>query len=214
MRACSNPADWRLYVITDAAIAGGRPHAAVARAALEGGADVIQLRDKSASTRALYDAARELRRLTAECGAAFIVNDRLDIALAVDADGLHVGQDDLPAAEARRLLGPGKILGVSAANIEEARAAERDGADYLGVGAIFEARSTKADAGAPRGVGILSLLRSRTSRPLVAIGGITADNVAEVIRAGAHCAAVISAVVGADDVARAARLLRKRIDEA
>ena len=114
MTGAIDPSCWRLYVITDAAIARGRSHAAVARAALAGGADAIQLRDKSASTRALYEAARELRRLTADHGAALIVNDRLDVALAADADGLHVGQDDLPAAEARRLLGPDKILGVSA----------------------------------------------------------------------------------------------------
>ena len=202
---------WRLYVITDQELAAGRSHGVVARAAIEGGADAIQLRDKSASSRALFEMAKELRAITREAGVSFIVNDRLDIALAVDADGLHVGQSDLPATEARRLLGPDKILGVSASSVEEAREAEQHGANYLGVGAIFEARDTKADAGAPRGISVLTLLSKHSTLPIVAIGGIKHDNVADVIRAGAQCAAVISAIVAADDIAEAARRMKERI---
>src|SRR3712207_1746953 len=137
------PARWDVYVITDEQLGGGRSHEEQARAALAGGAGVIQLRDKAASSLRLYEAARAMRELTRAAGALLIVNDRLDIALAADADGLHVGPDDLPVAVARRLLRPGMVLGASAGTVEEALAAERDGADYLGCGAVYEARGSK-----------------------------------------------------------------------
>lgn len=202
------PAGWRLYVITDERVSRGRSHLEVAEAAIRGGADVIQLRDKSASSGSLYRTAVALRRLTRDANVPFIVNDRLDIALAVDADGVHVGQDDMPAAVVRRLLGPGKLLGVSAETPEEALRAETDGADYLGVGPIFEARETKADAGAPKGPGMVAPIRSRCRLPVVAIGGIKAGNARSVREAGADAVAVISEIVGADDVAQAARRMK------
>ena len=203
-----SPALWRLYVITDPKASRGRSHLQVAEGAIAGGADALQLRDKEAPGGLLYRVALQLRKVTREAGVPFIVNDRLDIALAAGADGVHVGQADLPASVARALLGPGKILGVSVDTVEEAILAERDGADYLGVGPVFEARGTKPDAGEAVGVDRISRIRGRCGIPIVAIGGINAENAAMVRRAGADAAAVISAVVAADDIPRAARRLK------
>ena len=200
-----SPGGWRLYVITDERIGRGRSHLEIAEAAIRGGADVIQLRDKGASGGRLYEVAMGLRELTRHAQVPFLVNDRLDIAMAVDADGVHLGQEDLPASAARKILGPGKILGVSAATAGEVAAAERDGADYLGVGAVFEARGTKADAGDPGGPALIERIRRQTRLPIVAIGGIDAGNARQVLKAGANAVAVISAVVAADDIERAAR---------
>ena len=202
-----------VYVITDAALSRGRSHVQVATEAIRGGADAIQLRDKSASTRELVEVGFALRQLTREAGVLFIVNDRVDVALAVDADGVHVGQDDMPAAIARRLLGPSKIIGVSAATPEEARQAKADGADYLGVGAIY-ATASKADAGLPTGPGLLGEIKQAVDLPIVAIGGVNVHNAAEAIRAGADGVAVISAVVSAPDIAQATRTLRAVVEEA
>jgi thiamine-phosphate pyrophosphorylase len=195
---------WDLYVITDERLGGGRPHEEQARAALAGGAGLIQLRDKTATSRRLYVAACAIREMTQAAGALLIVNDRLDIALAAEADGLHVGPDDLPVAVARRLLRPGMVLGASAGSVEEAVAAERDRADYLGVGAVYEARGSKADAGAPVGPERVRAIRAAVGIPIVGIGGIKAENAAPVIQAGADGVAVITGVVGAPDIAAAA----------
>lgn len=203
------PSGWRLYVITDERVSRGRTHLEVAEAAIRGGADAIQLRDKTAESGELYRIAVALRKITRDANVPLIVNDRLDIALAADADGVHVGQDDLPAAVARKLLGPGKLLGVSTETPEEALRAEKDGADYLGVGPIFEARGTKADAGAPKGPGMIAPIRGACRLPIVAIGGIKAGNARSVRAAGADAVAVISDIVGADDIAQAARRIRE-----
>ncbi len=208
MTGSMSPKMWRLCVITDPQLCRGRPHRQVVEAAIAGGADAIQLRDKAAAGGSLYRVALELREITRRANVSFIVNDRLDIALAVDADGVHVGQQDLPASAARRVLGPGKILGVTAETVEEALLAEKDGADYLGVGPVFEARGTKSDAGPPQGPAIIATMRPHTRLPIVAIGGIKAANARLVREAGADCAAVISAIVGADDIAQAARELK------
>jgi thiamine-phosphate pyrophosphorylase len=197
-----------LHVLTDRALSLGRDMLTVAAAALDGGATVIQLRDKTASTRLLIEEAVALRALTRERGALLIVNDRIDVALAADADGAHVGQDDMPAALARQLLGSERILGVSAGNLEEAAEAVIAGADYLGVGPIY-ATASKADAGQPQGTALLSQLAARHSLPLIAIGGITAENTSKTIQAGATGIAVISAVVSAPDITAATHDLRQ-----
>ncbi len=197
-----------LHVLTDRVLSLGRDMVTVATAALDGGATVIQLRDKTASTRLLIEEAVALRALTRERGAMLIVNDRIDVALAVDADGAHVGQDDMPAALARQLLGPERILGVSAGNLEEAAEAIIAGADYLGVGPIY-ATASKADAGQPQGTALLRELAAQHTLPLIAIGGIHAENAAEVIQAGATGIAVISAVVSAPDITAATHDLRQ-----
>ncbi len=199
---------WRLYVITDEQLRRDRSHREIAAAAIRGGADVIQLRDKSGTSGQFYQTAKQLRDLTRQKQIPFIINDRLDIALAVDADGLHVGQMDLPAEVVRKILGPHKILGVSCGSLEEGRRAEQDGADYLGVGPVFEARATKADAGQPLGLALVTEIRKQCRLPIVAIGGINALNAPEVLAAGADALAVISAIVTADDVELAARRLK------
>ena len=204
----SSPGQWRLYVITDEKASRGRSHLQVAEAAILGGADVLQLRDKEASSGRLYRVAMQLRKLTRDADIPFIVNDRLDIALAADADGVHVGQSDLPASVVRGIMGPGRILGVSVDTLEEALLAEKDGADYLGVGPVFEARGTKPDAGEPLGLDRIARIRRHCRLPIVAIGGIDAENAGKVRDAGADAAAVISAVGTADDIARAVRRLK------
>ena len=202
-----------LHVLTDREWSRGRDMLSVASAALDGGATVIQLRDKIASTRVLIEEGLALRALTRERGALLIVNDRVDVALAVEADGAHVGQDDMPAGLARQLLGADRILGVSAANMEEAEEAVAGGADYLGVGPIFPSLG-KADAGPATGGELLTELARRYTTPLVAIGGITAENATEVVRAGACGVAVITAVVYAEDITAASRQLRLAVDTA
>ncbi|MBI5166898.1 MAG: thiamine phosphate synthase [candidate division NC10 bacterium] len=205
--------DLSLYVITDSRLFQGRSHIEIARAAIAGGATAIQFREKGMSTRQMIDIAREIRALTLGTGVTYIVNDRVDVALGVDADGVHVGQDDMPASLARRLIGKERILGVSASNLEEALKAEREGADYIGVGSIYSTAS-KPDAGLPVGLGVLAEIARRVSIPVIAIGGIKEENVGEVIKGGARGVAVISAVVLAPDMEEATRRLRQRIEEA
>jgi thiamine-phosphate pyrophosphorylase len=198
--------DPSLYVITDERIGRGRSTEDIVAAAIRGGATMIQLREKAWTAKRLIEVGRRLLAITRPSGVPLIVNDRVDVALAIDADGAHVGQDDLPVPDARRLLGSDKIVGTSAATVEEARQAEADGADYVGVGSIYSTAS-KPDAGAAIGGDALRRIRDAIRIPVVAIGGITPANAAEAIRAGAHGVAVISTVVGADDVAAAARVL-------
>lgn len=205
--------DWTLYVITDAKLSRGRPHVEVIRAAIRGGATIVQYREKEGTTRQLLQEAQALRELTRAAGIPFIVNDRVDIALAVDADGVHVGQDDLPARIARRLMGPGKIIGVSASNLQEALEAEAEGADYIGAGPVF-ATPTKPDAAPPIGLEGLAEICRRVSIPVVAIGGIHEGNAGSVIEAGAAGVAVVSAIVAAPDVEDAARRLRAVVEAA
>lgn len=203
-----------LYVLTERW--QGRSHVDVARAAIAGGAKTIQLRDKDMCVRDLLATAREMRELSAASGVVFVINDRLDVALAAQADGVHLGQSDLPVAAARRaLMGYERrrfIVGASVANVEEAQQAVADGADYLAVSPVF-ATSTKPDVGDAVGLAGLSAIRSAVSLPIVGIGGISADNVAEVIRAGADGAAVVSAVTRTDDMEGAARRLAAIIEE-
>lgn len=202
-----------LCVIIDEAAAAGRGALEVARAALAGGAPMLQLRDKSRGLRELLAPARTIANLCRHAGALFLVNDRLDLALAARAHGLHVGQDDLPAAHARRLLPPGAILGVSAHSVEQARAAEAAGADYLGVGPAF-ATATKATGRAPLGPAGIGELCRAVSLPVLAIGGITADRVAPLLDAGAAGVAVIGAIVGAPDIADATRAFLRALGPA
>ncbi|MFN3476319.1 MAG: thiamine phosphate synthase [Candidatus Methylomirabilales bacterium] len=196
---------WELCVITDRKVSGGLSHREMAERALQGGASIIQLRDKEASPRALLPEAFALAQLCRQYGATFIVNDRLDLALASGADGVHLGQDDLPAQAARRLL-QGKLLGVSTHSVEQAVQAEEDGADYIGVGPIFPT-ATKETGYRPLGLEGLRKIREAVKIPVLAIGGIDFENAPLVIQAGADGVAVISAVVGAHDITQAAHRL-------
>ena len=198
--------DWSLYLVTDAGLSLGRSLGRIVEAAISGGATLVQYREKGETTRRMVEEARTLRELCRRRGVPFIVNDRLDVALAVDADGIHVGQDDLPAPLARRLIGRGKLLGVSAESPEEAARAQADGADYVGASPIF-ATPTKSDAPPPLGVEGLRSLAAAVSIPVIAIGGINRDNAAAMIEAGAAGIAVVSALVSAEDVESAARSL-------
>jgi len=212
MDSMKNIQNWKLYIITDQQLSGGKSHLQVAEEVIHGGADVIQFRDKSATSGDLYHSARQIRDLTRKHQIPFIINDRLDIALAVDADGLHVGQEDLPTSVARKILGSSPILGVSAGSLEAALQAEKDGADYLGVGPVYEARSTKADAGEPRGLSLISEIRQQCRIPVIAIGGINLENMPAVFLAGADGVAVISAIVAAPDIRKATLEFKKFIE--
>ena len=205
--------DYRLYLVTDSGLSRGRSAALVVAAALRGGVTVVQYREKEGTTREIVEEASRIRRLCADAGVPFIVNDRLDIALAVEADGLHVGQDDLPAATARRLIGPARILGVSAGSTEEALAAQADGADYIGASPVFDT-PTKPDT--PPAVGMEGLRRMAAAVrvPVVGIGGMNAGNAGAIIAAGGAGLAVVSAIVSAEDVEAAARLIRRAVDAA
>jgi thiamine-phosphate pyrophosphorylase len=168
---------------------------------------VIQLRNKKANTRLLVEQGLALRKLTQERDVLLIVNDRVDIALAVDADGVHVGQDDdMPLQIARRLMSPERILGVSVGNLDEAVTAVAAHADYLSIGPVFSTYA-KSDAGSPIGTQMLAELAARYDIPIIGIGGVTAQNAGEVLQAGAVGVAVITAVIGAEDIVAATREL-------
>lgn len=194
----------RLVVITDSELAAPRDVADVVGAALRAGAPAVQLRDKVLPPRDLLPLARRLRADTHTSGALFFVNDRLDLALAAGADGVHLGPDDLPVAAARRIAPPGFLIGHSADDPHAARAAVAAGADYIGCGTVFPT-GTKTDAGSAIGVGRLAEVARCVDAPVVAIGGITVGRAPEVLAAGASGCAVVSAVMGAADPGRAVR---------
>ncbi len=194
----------RLLVVTDEPLRPGRDLVETVRAALRGGAGSIQLRAKTAGAREQVEIARALLAETRAAGALLFVNDRVDVALAAGADGAHVGDDDLPLAPARAISPPGFLLGRSAETAEIAAEAEREGADYVGVGPVY-ATASKADAGSPVGIERIRAVVSAVGIPVVGIGGIDAANAGAVARAGAAGVAVIRAVMHADDVEAAAR---------
>jgi thiamine-phosphate diphosphorylase len=203
--------DWRLCIITCPKLSRNRSHQQVAAAAIAGGATMIQLRDKEASIPDLIRIGEELRQLTSASGVTFIVNDHIDVALAVGADGVHLGMNDTSLAQARCQVGPKMIIGFSPATCADAIAAQE--ADYLGVGPVY-ATSTKSDAGRAIGLAGLRKFVKQTKLPVIAIGGISANNIHDVVKTGAMGAAVISAVVAADDITAATARLRRLIEVA
>ena len=206
-------ADYSLYLVTDRALARGRATAEIVREAVAGGVTCVQLREKNGGTREFLDEARTVQAALRGTGVPLLVNDRVDVALAVGADGVHLGQRDMPIADARRLGPSGWIIGVSAECVEDAIRAEQEGTDYIGVSPVF-ATPTKTDTALPLGLAGLRQMRAAVRLPLVAIGGIHASNAREVIRAGADGLAVVSAIVSADSPREAARQLRREIKEA
>ena len=194
-----------LHLVTDSALCGERGVLAVVEAAVRGGARVVQLREKTLPTRAFVERARALKALLQPLGVPLIINDRLDVALACGADGVHVGQEDLSPRDMRRWL-PDGLIGLSIERIEQLDAAERLPVDYYGASPVF-ATATKADAAPALGLEGLRALRARTARPLVAIGGIGEHNAAAVMAAGADALAVVSALCTAPDPEQAARRL-------
>ncbi|MEE8363765.1 MAG: thiamine phosphate synthase [Dehalococcoidia bacterium] len=201
-----------LYVIVDPEHTAGRPLLDVARAALNGGANVMQLRDKLSDKRPMLERAEQLQRLCDEFGAAFFVNDHADVARIVGSDGLHVGQSDLPVEAARQVLAPGQMIGTSTHNLEEAGASQAEEVDYLAVGAIY-GTGTKTITH-PAGVETLARVRPSISVPVAAIGGINVSNAGPVLEAGADMICVISAVSLAPDPEAAARELVDLIERA
>jgi thiamine-phosphate pyrophosphorylase len=209
--------DLRLYALLDPAVAGGRTLPELAER-LVGSATIVQLRDKHGATRAMVDTARALRAVLEPAGIPLLINDRVDVALAAGADGVHIGQDDMAAADARRLLGKDAIIGLSIKTLTQAADAPLDLLDYVAIGGVY-ATTSKDNTAAPIGTGglraIAAAIRARKSDyPVCAIAGITAANAAEVIAAGADGVAVISALSLAPDPAAAARALRKVVDAA
>jgi thiamine-phosphate pyrophosphorylase len=199
--------DLRLYLCTDRILSLGRPITGAVEQAIAGGVTMVQLREKDASSREFYEIAVSVTAITRAHHIPLIINDRLDIALAAGAEGLHIGQSDLPLKEARRIAGNDLIIGVSTHNAEEARKAEAEGADYIGAGAIYPTGS-KADAGNAIGVEALAAICAAVKIPVVGIGGIGPLNAAGVMGAGAAGIAVISAILSQENIEKAARNLR------
>lgn len=197
---------YQLCLVTDSALANGRSLAGIVAAAVNGGVTLVQLREKTASTRAFIEQAKVLKRLLAPLRVPLLINDRIDVALAAGADGAHVGQQDMPVALARQLLGPAAIIGLSITELGQVRDRGVELADYLGVGPIF-AQSTKLDATPPLGLDGLAEIRRATGKPIVAIGGVSAANADAVRSVGADGIAVVSAIMGADDPRAAAAAL-------
>lgn len=199
--------DYSLYLVTDRGILGNRDLFKAVEDAIKGGTTLVQLREKDISSLEFYNIALKLKALVHHYHVPLIINDRLDIALAVDADGLHIGQEDLPLEVARRLL-PGKILGYSVANVVQARQAQKNGADYLGASPVY-LTSSKPDAGPPVGLAELKRIKTSVSLPVVGIGGIGLGNITEVKATGIDGVSIISAILGNADIEGAARNLLK-----
>jgi thiamine-phosphate pyrophosphorylase len=200
------PFDLAVYLITDPVLTGTRSVTETVEAAIAGGATMVQLRDPEAKTRPLIEEARVILALTRAAKIPFIVNDRIDVALAVGADGVHIGQADMTVADARKLIGPKPILGLSITSEVDLDVSDLVGVDYLGVGPVFQT-STKPDAAPPINVGGLETIAKRTKIPIVAIGGLHAGNAADAIAAGASGIAIVSAICGAPDPETATREL-------
>jgi len=202
----------KLHILTDTVLQSRFSHMEITRLAIAGGADTIQYREKSGSTREMIEIARNMKRLCLEAGVTFIVNDRLDVAIAAEADGVHLGQDDFPIPMARQILGEGRIIGGSAATLDEARKCLSEGADYVGFGPVYPT-SSKDDAGPVSGIDILKQVIEIIPLPIIAIGGVGAENIPDVMRAGARGIAVISAVCCQDDPDEATRSLYQALNK-
>lgn len=203
--------DYSIYLVTDDGCLQGRPLLNCVREALEGGVTLVQYRAKTASSAEMYAEALQLKALCDSFNVPLIINDRLDIAMAVGAAGVHLGQDDLPCAAARRILGEDYIIGVSAHNLAEAAEALQSGADYLGCGAVF-GTATKADVKKLGTDGLAAICREK-GLPVVGIGGVTADNYREVRAAGADGAAIVSGILAQPDIRTTVRAIAKVSEE-
>jgi thiamine-phosphate pyrophosphorylase len=203
-----NPRDLQLYLCTDQVLSLGRSLTETVEAAIAGGVTRVQLREKEASSREFYEIALKVKAVTQKHGVPLVINDRPDIALAVGAQGIHIGQSDLPLGVVRKLVGKALFIGVSAGTPREALAAQEEGADYLGVGAVYPTGS-KADAGDAIGPAGLLAVRQAVSLPVVGIGGIGPQNAGEVKKTGAAGIAVISAILSQPDITAAAEALRR-----
>ena len=195
-----------LYFITDSRLTKKTVLEDV-ESALKAGVKIVQYREKEKNTREMIEEAEKINRLCKKNNALFIINDRVDIALAVDADGIHLGNDDMPYHTARKILGNKKIIGLTVHNAGEAVKAEKEGADYIGVSPIFKTQ-TKTDAGKPGGIKLIEEIKCKVKIPFVAIGGINKTNIKDVLKAGAKSAAIISAIVTKADVKKECKKFR------
>jgi thiamine-phosphate pyrophosphorylase len=205
--------DYSLYLVTDRSLARGRTTLQIVSAAVDGGASVVQLREKECSTRDFIEQALAIKEFLKDRAVPLIINDRVDVAQAVKADGVHLGQTDMPLGTAKKILGNSMIIGISAESLRDAIEAEKGGADYLGVSPIY-ATPTKTDTAPPLGLKGLREIRRAVKLPLVGIGGLTLENSTDVIRNGADGVAVVSAIVAADNPEAAAKALKNVIKEA
>lgn len=194
--------NWDLYLITEQSLSQGRKTIEIVKKAAAAGVDVIQMREKNLSLRKKFKLGKEIKKICQKYNVDFIVNDRVDLALALGADGIHLGQSDLPLSSARRIVGPEMIIGLSAWQDEEIAAAEAEGADYLGVGAVFTTASKKLkDRKNGIGVDRIAAISRETELPLIAIGGLNKNNSAQVIAKGADSISVITAITKAENIA-------------
>ena len=199
--------NYSLYLVTDGGDKNMDTFCETVNQAIDGGVTLVQLREKTATSRDFYELALRVKAITDKRKVPLIINDRLDIALAVDADGLHIGQEDLPVAVARRLLGPDKILGATAATVKDAIAAQAGGADYLGSGAVYPTSTKQGKALLP--LKTLSQIKQAVHIPVVAIGGILADNIGPVRQSGVDGVAVVSSIMNSPDPASTAKEMKR-----
>lgn len=200
----------RLHVLTDTELQSRFSHVELAKLAIKGGTDILQFRQKIGTTREMIEICREIKRLCEDSDVTFIVNDRVDVAIASEADGVHLGQEDFPIPLARKLLGETRIIGGSAVTLEEAKECLSEGADYIGFGPVYPTTS-KDDAGPVTGIELLKEAVNAISIPIIAIGGVTVENTPEVIRAGSQGIAVISAVCCQENPEQATRDLSQAL---
>ncbi|MBV4419835.1 thiamine phosphate synthase [Clostridium tyrobutyricum] len=199
--------DYSLYLVTDRRFIGGKPLKKAVEEAIIGGVTLVQIREKSASTREFYNVALEVKQVTDHYNVPIIINDRIDIAQAIDADGVHLGQSDMPLSIARKILGDKKIIGISTGTIEEALEAESGCADYIGIGTIFNT-GTKKDTDNPLGVAGLKKVYDSVNIPAVAIGGINHENFKDILSTGVDGIAVVTAILRSKDITSAAKQLK------
>lgn len=204
-----NNIDYSLYLVTDRSLLKGRKFTEVIEEAIIGGVSLVQLREKCASSLEFYEVAKEVKKITDKYNVPLIINDRIDIALAIDASGVHLGQSDIPCSIARKILPKGKIIGVSAHNLKEAEKALKDGADYLGCGAVFNT-STKKDVTTLSYEG-LKEITNNINIPIVAIGGINENNIITLKGSGINGVAVVSSIIGKENVKGASENLKELV---
>lgn len=205
--------DYSLYLVTDSHLSRGRSTEDIVKAAVAGGVTCVQLREKELETREFVNKAKELKKILQPLSIPLIVNDRIDVALAADADGIHLGQTDMNIKDARQIVGNNIIIGISAESLQDAIDAQSQGADYIGISPVFNT-VTKKDIAKPLGLEGITNIKMHTAIPLVAIGGIKKDNITSVIAAGADAIAVVSAIVSADSPETSARELLTLISNA
>jgi thiamine-phosphate pyrophosphorylase len=196
-----------IYAIIDSAFSMGRPVPEITERLLQAGVRIIQYREKEKKAGEMLKECRQIREATRNAGACFIINDHVDIAILADADGVHIGQDDLPVAEVRRLIGPGRIIGLSTHSPQQAGQAVAAKADYIGVGPLY-ATQTKKDVCAPVGLSYLDYVVNNVTLPFVAIGGIKRHNIADVVRHGARCCCLVTEILEAEDIGKRIREIR------